>query len=221
MNDLERSEGTEKKNSKILWFLFVVFIPLLFAISVALLILTFSGVNVFEEGKKYGQKIPFVSQFIPGTEANTMKQLQEEIVQLKATIVEKDKEIEQVNQSLEEKQKEIDALKQEIARLNAEKEQLGNESGTQSETTQQTETKQAEMKQTETPQQTMRDIIKMYETMSPRKAAEIISQMSEQEAVNLLSRLKSDKVAAILEKMDAASAAKYTSLLAKKAANTP
>jgi flagellar protein FlbB len=213
MNDLQKDEGTEKKHSKIQWFLFVVFIPLLFAVSVALLILTVSGVNVFEEGKKYGQKIPFVSQFIPGTEENTMKQLQEEIVQLKATIVEKDEEIKQVNQSLEEKQKEIDALKQEIARLNAEKEQQGN---TKSETAEQQATNQAE-----STQQTMRDIIKMYETMSPRKAAEIIPQMSDQEAVDLLSRLKSDKAAAILEKMDSANAAKYTSLLAKNAANTP
>lgn len=69
MEQFEKDEET-KKTSKLQWFLFVVFIPLLFTISVVLLILTFSGINVFEQGKKYASQLPFVSQWIEGTEAN-------------------------------------------------------------------------------------------------------------------------------------------------------
>ncbi|WP_461200431.1 MotE family protein [Anoxybacillus sp. TBDG-1] len=203
MEQFEKEEET-KKTSKFQWFLFVIFIPLLFTISVVLLILTFSGINVFEQGKKYASQLPFVSQWIEGTEANEKKKLQEQIVEFKAAIVEKEKQLKKANDTLKEKEAEIDALKQEIARLQAEKEQA------QEPTT------------TPTPEQTSGtrvDVVKMYETMSPKKAAEIIPQMSDQEAVNLLSKLKTDKVAAILEKMDATNAAKYTSLLAKKANN--
>ncbi|MED0656737.1 MotE family protein [Anoxybacillus ayderensis] len=202
MEQFEKEEET-KKTSKFQWFLFVVFIPLLFTISVVLLILTFSGINVFEQGKKYASQLPFVSQWIEGTEANEKKKLQEQIVELKATIVEKEKQLTKANDALKEKEGEIDALKQEIARLKAEKEQA------QEPTTPPTE-------QTNTSRV---DVVKMYETMSPKKAAEIIPQMSDREAVDLLSQLKTDKVAAILEKMDATNAAKYTSLLAKKANN--
>ncbi|MGJ7035867.1 MotE family protein [Anoxybacillus eryuanensis] len=202
MEQFEKEEET-KKTSKFQWFLFVVFIPLLFTISVVLLILTFSGINVFEQGKKYASQLPFVSQWIEGTEANEKKKLQEQIVELKATIVEKEKKLAKTKDVIKEKDAEIDTLKQEIARLQAEKEQA------QQPTTPSTE-------QTNAPRV---DVVKMYETMSPKKAAEIIPQMSDQEAVNLLSKLKTDKVAAILEKMDAANAAKYTSLLAKKANN--
>lgn len=202
MEQFEKEEET-KKTSKFQWFLFVVFIPLLFTISVVLLILTFSGINVFEQGKKYASQLPFVSQWIEGTEANEKKKLQQQIVELKATIVEKEKQLTKANDALKEKEGEIDALKQEIARLQAEKEQAQEPT---TPTTEQTNTSRV-------------DIVKMYETMSPKKAAEIIPQMSDREAVDLLSQLKTDKVAAILEKMDAANAAKYTSLLAKKANN--
>lgn len=202
MEQFEKDEET-KKTSKLQWFLFVVFIPLLFTISIVLLILTFSGINVFEQGKKYAAQLPFISQWIEGTEENEKKKLQEQLIELKATIVEKEKQLKKANDAIKEKEAEIDALKQEIARLQAEKEQV------QETTTPSTEQTDA----------TRVDVVKMYETMSPKKAAEIIPQMSDQEAVNLLSKLKADKVAAILEKMDAQNAAKYTSLLAKKANN--
>lgn len=204
MEQFEKKEEETKKASKLQWFLFVVFIPLLFTISVVLLILTFSGINVFEQGKKYASQLPFVSQWIEGTEANEKKKLEEQIVELKATIVEKEKELTKTKDTIKEKEAEIDALKQEIARLQAEKEQV------------QETTTTPPAEQTSEPRV---DVVKMYETMSARKAAEIIPQMSDQEAVNLLSKLKADKVAAILEKMDAQNAAKYTSLLAKKANN--
>ena len=202
MEQFEKDEET-KKTSKLQWFLFVVFIPLLFTISIVLLILTFSGINVFEQGKKYAAQLPFISQWIEGTEENEKKKLQEQLIELKATIVEKEKQLKKANDALKEKEAEIDALKQEIARLQTEKEQA------QQPTTPSTEQTDA----------TRVDVVKMYETMSPKKAAEIIPQMSDQEAVNLLSKLKADKVASILEKMDAQNAAKYTSLLAKKADN--
>ena len=200
MGQFEKEEM--KKTSKFQWFLFIGFIPLLFTLSIVLLVLTFSGINVFEQGKKYASQLPFVSQWIEGTEANEKKKLQQQIVELKATIVEKEKQLTKANDVLKEKESEIDALKQEIARLQTENEQV-----------------QDQRSSIEQTNGSRVDVVKMYETMSPKKAAEIIPQMSDQEAVNLLSKLKTDKVSSILEKMDAVNAAKYTSLLAKKANN--
>lgn len=200
MGQFEKEEM--KKTSKFQWFLFIGFIPLLFTLSIVLLVLTFSGINVFEQGKKYASQLPFVSQWIEGTEANEKKKLQQQIVELKATIAEKEKQLTKANDVLKEKESEIDALKQEIARLQTENEQV-----------------QDQRSSIEQTNGSRVDVVKMYETMSPKKAAEIIPQMSDQEAVNLLSKLKTDKVSSILEKMDAVNAAKYTSLLAKKANN--
>ena len=56
-------------------------------------------------------------------------------------------------------------------------------------------------------------MIKTYETMSAKKAAPIITQLNDKEAMTILANIKSDTLAAIMEQMNAVDAAKYTSLL--------
>lgn len=49
----------ESKISKFQWFL-VIFIPLIFAVTVALIVLTVAGVNVADKAKEMSAKIPFI-----------------------------------------------------------------------------------------------------------------------------------------------------------------
>jgi flagellar protein FlbB len=197
--ELEKEEHAEKGYSKLQWFLFAVFIPLLFAVTLGLVIMTVAGVNVFEAAQKYGAKIPGVAQFVGNVEKTSEQMLKEDLLQQKATIEEKKLQIKELEKELENKQREIDSLKNEIERLNAEM-----------------ETKQTTESENEK-EQTMNDIIKMYESMSAKNAAKIIPEMSDNDAIKILASLKSETAAEILEKMEPAIAAKYTALLTKRA----
>ncbi|GGJ55952.1 flagellar motility protein MotE (MotC chaperone) [Anoxybacillus voinovskiensis] len=194
----------EGKIGKFKWFLFVIVIPLLFAIALALVIATVAGFNVFGAIQKYGGNIPYVSEWINGKQQSTEQILQKTMLEQKAMIDEKTQQIKKLENTIKTKQSEIDALKQEIKRLNAEltaaKQQQGTSSTTKNET-----------------KPTVQDVTKIYETMSPKNAAAIIPKMSDEEAVYILSALSNDTAAAILEKMTPEEAAKYTTLLAKKA----
>ena len=128
--DKVAEELETKKTSRFQSFIYVVLIPLLFTITVALIVMTILGYNVFELTKEYGQKIPFVSSMISDDASDSAK-----------------------------------------------------------------------------------DIVKTYETISAKKAAPILSQMSETEALQILTNLKSDRLAEIMEKMEPEDAARYTELL--------
>ena len=60
-----------------------------------------------------------------------------------------------------------------------------------------------------------KDIIRTYESMSPKKAAQIITVLEEEEAIKVLSNIKADTLSAILEKMEPASAAKLMQKLSE------
>ena len=53
-----------------------------------------------------------------------------------------------------------------------------------------------------------KDIIRTYESMSPKRAAQILTAIEEEEAIKVLSKIKADELSAILEKMDPADAAR-------------
>jgi len=201
MRNLEvgKEKKSEQNYSKLQWVLFVIIIPFIFALTLGLVILTVSGVNIFDAAKKYGSKIPVVSSYLGTSGQPIEQQLQKDIVEQQAIIQEKQIIIADLEKEIENKQLEIDALKKEIERLNAELE--GRNSAENS-----------------GPQQyTIKDLVNVYKSMSAKNAAAILAEMPENEAVQILSALDSEKAAAILGKMDAANAAKFTSLLTGRA----
>lgn len=58
-------------------------------------------------------------------------------------------------------------------------------------------------------------LVSTYEQMSAKSAAPVIIKMEDAQALQLLSQMKVETLAAILEKMTPEDAAKYTALLAK------
>lgn len=59
------------------------------------------------------------------------------------------------------------------------------------------------------------EIVKSFESMSPKKAAELIEYWDEKDAIVLLSRMKNDAMTAILEKMTPETAANLALAITK------
>ncbi len=58
-----------------------------------------------------------------------------------------------------------------------------------------------------------KEIVNTFEQMSAKSAAPVITKMSDAEAIQILTNLKPDKLAAIFEKMTPEDAAKYTTMI--------
>ncbi|MFE8695182.1 MotE family protein [Cytobacillus sp. FJAT-53684] len=191
--DKVAEEIESKKTSKFQSFIYIVLIPLLAAITVTLIAMTYLGYNVFELTKEYGQKIPFVSSAFTKEESKSVEELETKMIELEAEISDREAKVIQLETQLDSKDQEISRAELEKERLKEEIEEL---------TAMKEENKRA-----------FKDIVKTYETISAKKAAPILSQMSETEALQILSNIKSDTLAEIMEKMDPEDAAKYTELL--------
>ncbi|WP_394137055.1 MotE family protein [Cytobacillus oceanisediminis] len=192
MERMPEEQGSQKA-SKFQWFLFAFFIPILFAVTVALLVFTLSGNNIFETAKEYGQKIPLLSSIINGERSISEEVMESQLIEMEAEIKDREARISQLESQLDSKKLEIERAGLEKQRLEQEIEEL---------TAIKEENKRA-----------FKDIVKTYESISAKKAAPILTEMKDEEAVKILSNVKADTLAAIMEKMDPEDAAHYTALL--------
>ncbi|TDL89636.1 hypothetical protein E2R55_09710 [Vibrio vulnificus] len=195
----EFNELEESKISKFQWFL-VIFIPLIFAVTVALIVFTVAGVNVAEKAKEMSAKIPFIESD-QKDEENGKPGKNDEKVSMKLEKLET--EIENKEKEIEKLEGIIDTRDKAIAKAEAEKQQL------------QTEMNQFKDSQN-TSKQAFKDIIRTYETMAPKKAAPIITEMNDEDAVEILSSMKAATLAKVLEQMTTADAARLTKKLTEQ-----
>ena len=186
----------EKPYNKFQWVLLAI-IPLFFVILITLILMTVAGVNVFQYGKDIASKIPGIESMVQEEEQAEKAAVQygEKIVDLEAEIAEANAKIAKLETSIVSKDEEIQDLNIEKQRLQLEIEKLK---------LQQDENRRA-----------FKDIIRTYESMSPKKAAQIITVLEEEEAIKVLSNIKADTLSAILEKMEPASAAKLMQKLSE------
>lgn len=186
----------EKPYNKFQWVLLAI-IPLFFVILITLILMTVAGVNVFQYGKDIASKIPGIESMVQEEEQAEKAAVQygEKIVDLEAEIADANAKIAKLETSIVSKDEEIQDLNIEKQRLQLEIEKLK---------LQQDENRRA-----------FKDIIRTYESMSPKKAAQIITVLEEEEAIKVLSNIKADTLSAILEKMEPASAAKLMQKLSE------
>ena len=191
------AQSMEEKESqevnKFQWFLYVIAIPTLFAIVIALVALSFLGINIFETAKELGGKVPFISQYVKEESQTSIEEFEKDIISLEAEIKDREAKMEQLQSKIDSKDTQLKRMELEKAQLQAQIEEL---------TAIQEENKRA-----------FREIVKTYETMSAKSAAPIISKMDTEEAVKILTNIKPESLAAIMEKLPAEEAAKYTELL--------
>ncbi|KAF0820373.1 MULTISPECIES: MotE family protein [unclassified Cytobacillus] len=188
-----QEEQETPKTSRFQWFIYAFLIPILFGITVALLIFTITGNNIFDTAKEFTQKVPFIAEVFDDTKSRSQEVMEEQLISLRAEVKDREARIFQLESELDSKEVEIERaglekqrLEEEISELTAIKE----------------ENKRA-----------FKDIVRTYERISAKKAAPILTEMKDEEAVKILSTVNSDTLAAIMEKMEPKDAARYTALL--------
>lgn len=193
-------EKEERPVNRLQWFLFVIAIPALFAIVIALVVLSFAGINVFQTASELSAKIPFVSELVKEEKQQSDEEYEKNIIDLEAEIQDREAKMEQLEAKIESKDDEVKRMELEKSQLEAQIEEL---------LAIQEENKRA-----------FKDIVKTYETMSAKKAAPIIAEMKNEEALKILTNIKAESLAAIMEKLPAEDAAKYTELLTNESKNS-
>ncbi|MGN1385233.1 MAG: MotE family protein [Bacillus sp. (in: firmicutes)] len=186
----------EKPYNKFQWVLLAI-IPLFFVILITLILMTVAGVNVFQYGKDIASKIPGIESMVQEEE-----QAEKSAVQYGEKIVELEAEIADANAKMAKLETSIVSKDEEIEDLNIEKQRL------------QLEIEKLKLQQNEN-RRAFKDIIRTYESMSPKKAAQIITALEEEEAIKVLSNIKADTLSAILEKMEPGDAAKLMQKLSE------
>lgn len=184
----------EKKMNPLFWFFFVVLVPTIAAIVIAVVIMSIAGVNVGEWVKKTGSNIPIISSFIKTEEEKSIEELEDKLVQ---TIEEKDREIAELEATVEQHVDDIDKLTEEVE--TAEQQLLSS-----------VDTEEIEREREETTQNTIKEMAASYQKMNHNQAAKIIEEMDRTLALTLLSELPNDVRGKIIEKMDAEIAVKIT-----------
>lgn len=194
---MKLQENESEVNSRFQWFLFAGVIPFIFATIFALVILTVAGVNVIEKAKHYGQNIPGISKLTKSDKSmvdieeklrNDIQDLEFRINDQVATISKLEKEAEQNKLEKEKLHAQIEKLIQDLGVLENQK------------------------KNTE---QIFSGIAEMFESMSAQNAANILTELNDEEAIKIIKALSGEAVALIFENMKPAEAAKYTKQLTK------
>ncbi|MBY6036091.1 MotE family protein [Fictibacillus nanhaiensis] len=182
-----------EKSSKFVWFLLVIVVPAIFAVTVFAIVLSFMGVNVLEEAKNTGKKIPLIKNAFDEDELVTTIVNNENLEkQYQAKIDEQEDYIKLLTADLQKKEKEVITLKGDIALLE----------------------KQVEDAETTVKEEENEQLKKLYEAMSAKDAAAVMTEMSNNEVLGILTLLQSETQAAILAKLDRKRAAELTVLMA-------
>ncbi|WP_251658930.1 MotE family protein [Sporosarcina aquimarina] len=174
------------------WFV----IPLIFAIAVLLIIAKVADVNVVEKAKEWTASVPMLEQKKQDSSTKKDKKiLEERVVAMK--------------EELKQKEQQLLVIQEDLKKSNAKNEELVLAQ----------EKLQAEIlvlqRTNDDSKKEVGQLVSTFEQMSAKSAAPVITEMEDAQALQLLSQMKANTLAAILEKMSPEDAAKYTALLAK------
>ncbi|MBZ5749874.1 MotE family protein [Metabacillus rhizolycopersici] len=194
-------ESEKQDYGKFQWFFFVILIPIIFTVTLVVIILSVAGFDVFGKSKAVLAEIPVIEKLFKDEKQDTIND-REIVAQETATQKEAKKQREQ---TIEEQATMIGALEKDVSMK--EKEILTLNQEIKSLETQIEEIKEADL------EKNSKDIAKLYDNMSSKKAAEIIPNLNEEDAILILTSLDDRHLADILSKMAVDDAVKYTNLL--------
>lgn len=213
-DDIDELE-VEKEPNKFQWFLFVIIIPLIFAILVIAIVLSLTGGNVFEKAKEISDTVS--TQIFDKEQKKSTDDYEKEIVNLEADIKDKEAEIKSLGGIVDSRDQTIQQLEAEKQQLQMQLDDIQNQQNTDQNINQNTQNASQNLGQGTT--NNMNEVVKTYETMSPKKSAPILAEMSDSDAVEILAKLKTDIVAKVLEQMTPQDAARLTNKLKKQQQN--
>lgn len=185
----------KKKMNPILWILFAIIIPLIFAFIITAVILNIAGFSVMDWAREQGSELPVISNFIPSEED---KSAQDQVENMNEILNDKDEEILALNNQIDDLEFNITELEDEILRLEQAQESME---------------AAEEAEPSESTTDSLSDIAKSYEDMKSRNAAEILQLMDRNEALLILQEISNDVRGEILESMDPETAAELTASL--------
>ncbi|WP_338786616.1 MotE family protein [Metabacillus sp. FJAT-53654] len=195
-------ENKKQEYGKFQWFFFVILIPTIFTATLVLVILSVAGFDVLGKTKTLLAGVPVVEKLFNDDKQETTTdaevavkeatQQKDEKEKLEKTIQEQSSIIGALENDVTIKEKEIQNLNQEINSLESQIEDINNAKS----------------------ENKSKDIAKLYDSMTSKKAAEIIPNLNEADAMLILTSLDDKQVADILTKMTVDDAVKYTNLLA-------
>lgn len=180
-----------KKRNPIVWFLFAIVIPVMVAGIIAIVVLSFAGIDVAGWVKEKGNNIPVVSNFITTKEEKT---LEDELAKANETIEFQKEEIEDLN-------REIQSLEDIVADLELDVTRLENRSNS--------EDSLSGSDATEVDEE-VKKVAASFRKMDQEKAANIIQNLDQPTAVAVLANLSGEVRGGILAEMDPKKAADLT-----------
>ncbi|MYL70977.1 hypothetical protein GLW00_08940 [Halobacillus litoralis] len=188
---MTKSTYTKKDKKSFLKIITAIIFPLIFLITLTLIVLTLSGVNVFEEVERYASRIPGLSSVASSEGKDTDCG---EMDRLKAVIANKEAEVEELQSEADSKQSQINELEQQVVQLKADLEEAVAEEGNNEDSK-------------------VSAMARSFQEMDPEEAAPILESMNQNLAVQVLSEVASEEKGEILGQMDPEAAANIASML--------
>ncbi|WP_042471921.1 MotE family protein [Bacillus ndiopicus] len=196
IESINEEERDDKKPGFFQKFFMLFIIPLLFTVTIVLIVAYFTNTNVFQFADSMKEKIPFLDTKKEEVIENTSI-TEQKIVTLQAELQEKEAQIDKLQSEIKASSEKNNELLTEQERLNFEIEKLKRE--------------QEDVKKD------FQEILSAYEKMPAKVAAPILIEMKDAElALRIMSNLKPDTLSAIFAKMPPADAARFTELLAQQ-----
>lgn len=189
-------ETEEREYSKFQWFIMVIFIPTVFAVILFVVVMHFIGINVVEQTQQVATNLPFVSQFVTTEEDLAEEEEQLKIDELMEAISLKERDVQNLENQLAMYDKEIDLLEAKIDDLNQQLEEKNNsEQGIRVE---------------------YEEIARLYESMSAKNSANIISELPTQQAAEQLMYVRTSTRADILARLSPEKAAEIIKIISQQ-----
>ncbi|TYS25471.1 MotE family protein [Bacillus subtilis] len=198
--------GKKKESGKFRSVLLIIILPLMFLLIAGGIVLWAAGVNVLKPIQEAAAKTPVLKELVPETENKkdtASNKDSSNTAALEKTIKDQKSEISILNKDLETSKSEIDRLNQKIRSLEKTAEDQKKSSEDNPEETSGSNSSSKDDK-----------VISVYKSMDSGKAAKIIAQLKEQEALKILNGLSKKQLADILAKMTPVQAATYTEKIA-------
>lgn len=197
----------EQSYSKMEWFFYIIFIPLLFTLVLSAIIAQMFGYNVVGMLAKGLNQVPVVEKLIPDSAVPNSKKT----TQTETTATKTDARVSDLQKQIELKNKEIDALKQKQQEEKKMQEQAQQAAQVSQQATAQASQQNADQERLKE----MKQLAKIYTAMSAGKAAPILEKMPPEEAASLLQVMKPEDRSSIMAKMNPKKAADVTVLMQK------
>jgi len=193
----------ERSYNKLEWFFYIIFIPVLFTLVLSAIIAQMFGYNVVGVLAKELNNLPVVEKTIPDAAVT-----RSETAADGTKTDEKDIKISELEAKLAAKEREIEKIKKEAQQEQQKSKQLAQQAEVQQEAD-----KAAQAQANEEKQKQIKNLAKIYTSMSAGKAAPILEKMAPEESASLLLVMKAEERSAIMAKMDPKKAADLSLLL--------